>query len=303
MNASAHEIHFELPSLTIAAKQWGSPEGLPVLALHGWLDNANSFDRMAPFLTGVNLVALDLAGHGRSGHRPPGGSYYLWDHVADLAEVVRQLGWRRFALMGHSMGAGIATWYAGAFPKQVEKLFLIDGFGAPFSVETDRYPQHLGQAIRRMQMTAKAPIQRFAEQGQAQFPSFEAAVAERRKGKFGHLSHEAASLLLRRSLEQVEGGYQWRNDPRLILPAFVEPSEDIIAAFIKRIQAPAFLLLGEQGLFGQGEKAHRLAHFHNLEVQRMPGSHHLHLESAAETAALHFQRFIAASLQPITPSP
>lgn len=300
MNTSGpKELQFELPSLTIAAKQWGNPKGLPLLALHGWLDNANSFDRIAPLLEGINLVALDLAGHGRSGHRPPGASYYLWDHVADLAEVVRQLGWRRFALMGHSMGAGIATWYAGAFPRQIERLLLIDGFGAPFSVATEQFPKHLGRAIRRMQMSKDMPIERFEEE-RPQFETFEEAIAERRNGKYGYLSDTAAALLLQRALKPVPGGFRWRNDPRLILPAFLEPNEDIIHAFIQRIQAPALLLLGEQGLFGQGEKAERLQHFQHLEVQKMPGSHHLHLETAAPEVARRLQKFITPSLQPIT---
>jgi hypothetical protein len=38
-----------------------------VIALHGWLDNANSFARLAPQLKGLRIVALDLAGHGYSG--------------------------------------------------------------------------------------------------------------------------------------------------------------------------------------------------------------------------------------------
>ena len=37
---------FESNGVQLAAKEWGTPDGMPIIALHGWLDNANSFDKM-----------------------------------------------------------------------------------------------------------------------------------------------------------------------------------------------------------------------------------------------------------------
>jgi pimeloyl-ACP methyl ester carboxylesterase len=65
----AEETSFEIGGLRLAARVHGPADGRPVLAAHGWLDNAASFDHLAPLLPGLRLVALDLAGHGRSGHR------------------------------------------------------------------------------------------------------------------------------------------------------------------------------------------------------------------------------------------
>ncbi|HFD2264795.1 TPA: alpha/beta hydrolase, partial [Legionella pneumophila] len=39
-----------IPGLSIACKAWGNPDNPPILALHGWLDNANSFDDIAEHL-------------------------------------------------------------------------------------------------------------------------------------------------------------------------------------------------------------------------------------------------------------
>ena len=286
--AISREVRFQLPHTTLAGKVWGDSSGIPVLALHGWLDNANSFDHLAPFWNRLQVVAVDLAGHGLSDHR---NSYYLWDHLADVAGVVRHLGWNRFCLMGHSMGAGIATWYAGTFPKKVQRLALIDGFGAAFSVEAEQLPRYLNRAIRQLQMSGRVPIDRFAEGGKAQFASFGDAVAERMNGKFGKLSETAAKTLLQRGLQPVEGGFRWRNDPRIALPALMEPSEAAIHAMIRNIQAPTCLVLGDRGLFGRGEKADRLRSFAELEVHTLPGSHHLHLEEEAPQVAALTESF------------
>ena len=66
------EVRLSLPHIELAAHLFGPEDGRPVIALHGWLDNANSFARLAPRLEGLRVIALDMAGHGHSGHRPPG---------------------------------------------------------------------------------------------------------------------------------------------------------------------------------------------------------------------------------------
>ena len=59
------EIQLDTRQGRLAALGWRQA-GLPrVLALHGWLDNAASFAPLAPLLHGLDLVALDLPGHGR----------------------------------------------------------------------------------------------------------------------------------------------------------------------------------------------------------------------------------------------
>ena len=59
-------IDYEIPlgEHAICGKLWGPVEGLPTIALHGYLDNANSFDRLAPLLTRRRIFAMDFAGHG-----------------------------------------------------------------------------------------------------------------------------------------------------------------------------------------------------------------------------------------------
>src|SRR5690606_2312769 len=111
---------------TLAGLAFGPRDGRPVLALHGWLDNAATFVPLAPLLPELRIYALDLPGHGRSSHRPPGARYHYVDWVGDVIEAADALGLDRFALLGHSMGAGISILTAGTFPERVERLALIE---------------------------------------------------------------------------------------------------------------------------------------------------------------------------------
>ncbi|XP_054023933.1 serine hydrolase-like protein 2 isoform X1 [Dryobates pubescens] len=103
------ELKFPVPWGHVAAKAWGPSEGHPVLCLHGWLDNANTFDKLIPLLPkGYYYVAMDFSGHGLSSHRPAGAPYHFLDYVTDVRRVAAALQWRRFTLMGHSMGGSVA---------------------------------------------------------------------------------------------------------------------------------------------------------------------------------------------------
>ncbi|KAL9181849.1 hypothetical protein ACHAXT_012192 [Thalassiosira profunda] len=70
-----------------------------ILCLHGWLDNAASFNRLAPLLLDsssppTELVALDFPGHGLSGHKSVDGPpQLLAEYAYYVAELVEALDW------------------------------------------------------------------------------------------------------------------------------------------------------------------------------------------------------------------
>ena len=74
-----------------------------------------------------------MRGHGDSDWVGPGGYYHFLDYLADLHELVGQVGRARVSLVGHSMGGSVAAYYAGAFPERVHKLALLEGLGPPES--------------------------------------------------------------------------------------------------------------------------------------------------------------------------
>jgi pimeloyl-ACP methyl ester carboxylesterase len=117
-----------------------------VLALHGWLDNAASFVPIAPLLGDINLVAPDLPGHGRSAHLAPGADYSFAGAVNAVLDIADALGWERFALLGHSMGAGIGSLLAAACPERVERFVAIEALGA-LAEEPERTVSRLRDAV------------------------------------------------------------------------------------------------------------------------------------------------------------
>ena len=55
------------------------------------MDNAASFTPLAAELGELDLVALELAGHGHSDHRPHGTHYYFSDYVFDVDAALEAL--------------------------------------------------------------------------------------------------------------------------------------------------------------------------------------------------------------------
>lgn len=285
MSVPFEEIRLSLPHIEVAAHLYGAEDGQPVIALHGWLDNAATFSRLAPLLDGVRVVALDLPGHGHSDHRPAGAAYNIWDYAHDVLQTAEQFGWKRFSLLGHSMGAIVSVLLAGAMPDRIERLALIDGV-IPYTGEADTAPQKLGESLQALLAVddKRKPV----------YKSLEQAVAARMKG-VGAVSHEAAERLALRGLMPVPGGYTWRTDARLMLPSPMRLSRAHALAFVHRVACPASLVLAEQGLMTQPSMLELTESF-PFARHVLPGGHHLHLDDqpGAEAVAAVFNPFFAA---------
>lgn len=102
--------------------------GAPVVLLHGWGASIYSFRHAFSLLPshGLRVIAADLRGFGLSDKpRAPGG-YTLETFMRDLESMLDALGLPRAAVVGHSMGGGIALHFALRFPARLSKLVLIN---------------------------------------------------------------------------------------------------------------------------------------------------------------------------------
>jgi haloacetate dehalogenase len=104
--------------------------GPPLLLLHGFPQNHAMWHALAPSLAEqCTVVATDLRGYGTS-HCPPSGSdhaaYSFRSMAADQVAVMAELGFPKFAVVGHDRGARVAHRMALDHPDAVGRLVLID---------------------------------------------------------------------------------------------------------------------------------------------------------------------------------
>lgn len=258
----------------LAWREWGGADETPVVALHGWLDNAASFEALAPLLHGCRVIAPDLPGNGLSDHRGPEGSYNIWDDLPDLVALARELGLSRYRVLGHSRGAAIGTLLTAVEQDAVSSLVLLDGLAAPPFDPADTVTQ-----LRAFAHDYGAREPRAARV----FATVEQAIEARHR--VSGTDPRALAMLVARSLESCGGGYRWRTDVRLRYASALKMSEPHIRAIFAAVRVPALLVLA-------GDTRARLAQmpgvtdwFPDLGITEIPGSHHWHMLEAAPTIA------------------
>ncbi len=274
----AEPVSFELEWGTLAGLQWGNPAGAPILALHGWLDNAHSFIPIAEqFLQSElsashKLIALDWPGHGLSSHRPAGNYYPFLDYVYDVIQVCEQQSWSQVSVIAHSMGAFVGNLWAGIEPQRVQHLLVIEAFGLLTSAD-DAILEDIRQGFRsRLQQQSKR---------RPHYPSFAAAVAAREQA--GDFSRQIAELLVARGVEQLAADdYRFRADGQLRTKSVLRLTPGQIGAILRAIECPIRLILGRQGHRERIELAlEQWQHcVPQLQCVEVAGGHHVHMEQA-----------------------
>jgi pimeloyl-ACP methyl ester carboxylesterase len=270
----------------LAMQEWGNPESpRKVLCLHGWLDNSNSFNNVAPVLAerGHHVIAYDNIGHGRSSHqsRTPPYAYPISPYVGRCRDVVEALGWKRFDMVGHSLGAFITTMFSGTYPEFVDNIALIDGF-TPLSYPPSRAALALRNAIEaERSYEAKGPL------GPKPYATLRDAVEARMKSVQSYpgsqwLTFEAALAIVSRAVRAISrdknspptsssssdvkikglktslieadpepditdldfGPVAFRHDNKLLLPTNHPLTRDEVTAFVNGITARVLIVQG-----------------------------------------------------------
>lgn len=227
--------------------------GVPVVLIHGFGGDKETWLLMAPRLRGCPLVLLDLPGHGASGH-----------DSADLDESGRLIGAVGGAgvYVGYSMGGRMALHLSLAQPELVRALVLI-GATAGIEDETERGARRLADETLAEALTDQG-LERFLDEWLAGplFASLSPGQAARQQRLVNRVEGLAASL---RTVGTGSQRSLWSELARLDMP-----------------------VLAMAGLADTkfSEIARRLAKAVgvNAEVAVLPGGHAVHLESPVAAA-------------------
>ncbi|XP_031796315.1 serine hydrolase-like protein 2 [Sarcophilus harrisii] len=291
------ELKLTVPWGHIAAKVWGSLQGPPVLCLHGWLDNANSFDKLIPLLPQTfYYVAMDFGGHGFSSHHHPGFTYHQHDFVNEVRRVAAALNWKRFSLLAHSFGGVVGGMFSCTFPEMVDKLILLDS--TPFfldSLEKENiltYKRYNIDHVMEMETKQHKPPKVVSPQEMLQsFLKNNIQVGE-----------ECGKLLLERGTTKVAEGLVLNRDRRLGLPGnnFEFITKEQLEYFCQKIQARVLMLKASQGfsyfrLLRKGENPRSMETVVNVlkstlqeryKFVEVMGSHYVHMQEPHKVAGV-----------------
>lgn len=274
------EISINLPRshLLVRGLEWRQEAKKTVLALHGWLDNAASFQPLAPLLKDTRLISLDWPGHGHSSHIPPGMTYHFVDYITYLHECIDTLGQKSVTLLGHSLGGAVGTLFAGAFPEKVAELVLIEAFG-PIPSRDHEAQRRLREHVERRLLLNDRDMPVYAKP--------EKAVRARLMAT--PMAESSARLIVERNLAETAEGWTWRTDQRLTLPSPQRFAEPQVTNILQQITCPTLLITAEEGMLHSGgvfPVTKRLGAVAHLQHRAIPGNHHLHMDTPEPVAAL-----------------
>lgn len=253
----------------------------PIVLLHGWMDTGDTFQFLVDAMDARHaFVAPDWRGFGGSSWEAHG--YWFANYLADLESMLDFLSPDAPAtIVGHSMGANVASLYAGVRPGRVARLVNIEGFGLP-RTSPERAPERYREWLDQL----KAPPGFAAYANAAQLAGFLAKRNPRlTPARAAFIAHAWTG-------EDWEGQRVIRSDPRhkLVNPVLYRREE--AEACWSRITAPMLLLLAEHSEFlgrlgADGEIEHLRAVFRTARVERVAGvGHMMHHERPEEVARL-----------------
>jgi esterase len=267
--ARRREIY--VSGLTLRGLEWGHPGGPALCFLHGGSAHAHWFDAVAPAFAGrYHVLSLDQRGHGESDWPVP-AAYATEDFTADLLGMMDALGWRRMALVGHSMGGHNAMAFAAWYPERLWALSVVDS--RP-SIPSERL----------------ATMHRRGHRGPRRHESLDTALRS-----FRLLPPETTAdpalleHLGREGIVERNGRFLYRFDPAC--NGTRRPADGW--ALLERIAAPTLLVRGEHSPILPREMAAEMAkRIPNVRVEEIPGAYHHLVLDAPEAFTAVLDRFL-----------
>src|ERR1700692_2138725 len=101
--------------------------GDPVVLLHGYAETSHMWRPLMALLANTHtVIAVDLRGAGQSS--TPAAGYTKAEMAQDIHALARKLGHDHIRIVGHDIGLMVAYAYATQYPKEVDRIALMDAF-------------------------------------------------------------------------------------------------------------------------------------------------------------------------------
>ncbi len=275
------EKQYSIASGQLATTEFGDCQSaeVSVVFLHGWLDNAASFFSVMEALSAQSAsiygCAVDFPGHGLSSPKTPHSYYPFHDYIDDIFQLLSKISPNKLILVGHSLGALVASCYSAAFPDQVAGLVQIEGAG-PLSESAEHGVTRLRQGVMSRQRLRRKPVRYFS--------SLEHMIE--RRAQINDLPKPLIEPIVARGALQEESGWRWRHDIALQADSLYRMSDAQAAEINSAISCPNLIILGDQGYPHLRKKAQAKECFG--EVMTVKGGHHCHLQQPFRVSSLIF---------------
>ncbi|XP_037970928.2 probable serine hydrolase [Plutella xylostella] len=284
LGIKVEEIEIPVPWGFVAGRWWGPRDKQPIIALHGWQDNAGTWDNLVPLLpVTAAVLCLDLPGHGLSSHYPTGMHYYIfWDGVSLLRRIVKHFGWSKVTLMGHSLGGALSFMYAASFPDDVDRIICVD-IASPAVREPTHMVNSTGWGVDK--------FLEYENLTEDKIPCYEYdemidIVCDAYKGS---VSKENCKVLMKRGMAPVPAhlnkkGYFFKRDPRLKIAGLAMMSIETALAYASKVKCK---VLNIRALPGQKwerldyylDVVNKLKETADVTYHEVEGTHHVQLDA------------------------
>ncbi|MCG8183182.1 alpha/beta fold hydrolase [Tenacibaculum piscium] len=102
-----------------------SGTGIPVVLLHGFLENSKMWKHISLHLETTNrVITIDLLGHGNT--QCIGDIHTMKDMALAVKAVLKYLNIKQSYIIGHSMGGYVSLAFAEEYPKQIKGICLLN---------------------------------------------------------------------------------------------------------------------------------------------------------------------------------
>ncbi|KAH8373960.1 hypothetical protein KR200_004882, partial [Drosophila serrata] len=300
------DVKIPAPWGHISGRWYGNRTERPILAIHGWLDNLGTFDRLIPLLPDyIGVLCIDLPGHGRSSHIQPGMFYSVLDYVYIIPLIMKEYGWRKVSLLGHSLGGVLSFMYTSLAPNTVDMVISLDKL-LPLSIPKES--EHMAQKMEKHLVEENRQVGGHLHEPPSY--SYTQLCKLLAKGSSGSVTPELAKHLLHRQVTKSQlypDRFFFSRDGRIkfynITPLSIGLGEEmarriqrkpyLIIKGSKSIHLPLDLCKGTMSILGQNNP--------HYEFYELEGTHHIHLH-AAEECARYIVPFIRHHRPPVLTS-